>query len=424
MMLKRSEKHFLLKVLQCTMCLIFLVGCANKETTDISAVNDPYIEETTYGSVKEILEESTTEAEVKQEVTENPRQSDTECRAREMLSEMTLEEKVYQMFFITPEQLTGVGKVVAAGTTTKEAIEKYPVGGIIYFSQNIVSREQTESMIKNLQSYSRIPVFTGVDEEGGMVSRIGSNLNMGTTLFPNMQEIGNSGDVKQAYEVGHVIGTECRGLGFNLDFAPVADVFSNPNNTVIGARAFSTDAQIAADMVESCVKGFHDANMLCTLKHFPGHGDTLTDSHYGAAVTNKTLDELRNNEFLPFKKGIQAGADFVMVGHILTPNITDSSTPATLSGIMISILRDELQFDGVIITDAMNMAAISDVHSSSEASVEAIQAGVDMILMPVDFHDAVTGVMNALKNGELKETTIDDSVLRILCAKINKGIIV
>ena len=201
------------------------------------------------------------------------------------------------------------------------------------------------------------------------------------------------------------------------------DVFSNPNNTVIGARAFSIDAKIAADMVESCVKGFHDANMLCTLKHYPGHGDTLKDSHYGTAVTNKTLEELRHNEFLPFKKGIQAGADFVMVGHILTPNITDSSTPATLSGTMISILRDELEFDGVIITDAMNMAAISDEHSSAEAAVKAIQAGVDMILMPVDFHDAVTGVMNAVKNGVLMETMINDSVLRILCTKIDKGII-
>lgn len=405
------------------MCLIFLTGCANKETSDISAANDTHVEETTYEPSKEILEESTAETEVQQEIAGKSEQSDTEYQARKILSEMTLEEKVYQMFFITPEQLTGVGKVVAAGTATKEAIEKYPVGGIIYFSQNIVSREQTESMIKNIQSYSKIPVFTGVDEEGGIVSRIGSNLNMGTTVFPNMQEIGNTGDVKRAYEVGYVIGTESMELGFNLDFAPVADVFSNPNNTVIGARAFSIDAKIAADMVESCVKGFHDANMLCTLKHYPGHGDTLKDSHYGTAVTNKTLEELRHNEFLPFKKGIHAGADFVMVGHILTPNITDSSTPATLSGTMISILRDELEFDGVIITDAMNMAAISDEHSSAEAAVKAIQAGVDMILMPVDFHDAVTGVMNAVKNGVLMETMINDSVLRILCTKIDKGII-
>lgn len=336
---------------------------------------------------------------------------------------MTIDEKVYQMFIVLPEQLTGVGQVTAAGTTTQEALEKYPVGGILYLSQNIVSRNQTQTMLSNVQAYSKIPVFTAVDEEGGVVSRVGNNPNMGTTSFPSMKNIGSTGDSNQAYTVGYTIGNECKELGFNLDFAPEADVFSNPENTVIGNRAFSDDPNITADMVSSCVRGFKDAKMLCALKHFPGHGDTIADSHYEAAITSKTLEELDELEFVPFVKGIEAGADFVMVGHILTPNITDDYTPATLSNEMLSILRDELKFDGIIITDAMNMAAITDYYSSSEAAVTAVKAGIDMILVPEDFHAAVSGVMHALETGDITEEEINDSVIRIIQTKIRAGLI-
>ena len=247
---------------------------------------------------------------------------------------------------------------------------------------------------------------------------------MGTTSFPNMKDIGSTGDTNQAYNVGYTIGKECKELGFNLDFAPVADVFSNPENTVIGNRAFSDDPNITANMVSSCVKGFKDARMLCTIKHFPGHGDTVADSLYESATTLKTLEELQELEFVPFVKGIESGADFVMVGHILTPNITDDTTPATLSERMISILRNELKFDGIIITDAMNMAAITDYYSASEAAVTAIKAGADMILLPEDFHMAVTGVKHALETGEIKEKEISDSVIRIIETKIRAGIII
>ena len=350
-------------------------------------------------------------------------QQTIEEMAKKIVDEMTIDEKVYQMFIVLPEQLTGVGQVTAAGTTTQEALEKYPVGGILYLSQNIVSRNQTQTMLSNVQAYSKIPVFTAVDEEGGVVSRVGNNPNMGTTSFPSMKNIGSTGDSNQAYTVGYTIGNECKELGFNLDFAPVADVFSNPENTVIGNRAFSDDPNITADMVSSCVRGFKDAKMLCALKHFPGHGDTIADSHYEAAITSKTLEELDELEFVPFVKGIEAGADFVMVGHILTPNITDDYIPATLSNEMLSILRDELKFDGIIITDAMNMAAITDYYSSSEAAVTAVKAGIDMILVPEDFHAAVSGVMHALETGDITEEEINDSVIRIIQTKIRAGLI-
>ena len=417
------------KRITCTIIWLILLlsfslgGCAKDADPEEDAAEQPVNEQPV---AKEQAEadgsyEAADISEGEQEPLMMPEQEAEKDWAEEMLDQMTLEEKVYQMFFVTPEQLTGVGVVTAAGQTTKECLEKYPVGGIIYFARNIVSREQTCEMIANLQSFSEIPVFTGIDEEGGTVSRVGCNPAMGTTEFPSMLSVGNSGDPNQAYEVGYTIGTECTELGFNLDFAPVADIWSNPDNTAIGSRAFGTDAGVVSDMVEACVRGFQDAGMLCALKHFPGHGNTLTDSHYGAAVTEKTLEELEKEEFLPFKSGIEAGADFVLVGHILTPNVTDASTPATLSKEMISILREDLQFDGVIITDAMNMAAITGSYSSADAAAAAVQAGVDMILMPADFHAAVSGVFQALESGEITEEMIDEHVGRILEAKKNMG---
>lgn len=420
------QVRFLFIVAVISMCSLMLNGC-NKATKPTGDKTIEITSEKDSGDdilTKNVKESSDRKADSSgmSEQSEGNQQTIEEM-AKKIVDEMTIDEKVYQMFIVLPEQLTGVGQVTAAGTTTQEALEKYPVGGILYLSQNIVSRNQTQTMLSNVQAYSKIPVFTAVDEEGGVVSRVGNNPNMGTTSFPSMKNIGSTGDSNQAYTVGYTIGNECKELGFNLDFAPVADVFSNPENTVIGNRAFSDDPNITADMVSSCVRGFKDAKMLCALKHFPGHGDTIADSHYEAAITSKTLEELDELEFVPFVKGIEAGADFVMVGHILTPNITDDYIPATLSNEMLSILRDELKFDGIIITDAMNMAAITDYYSSSEAAVTAVKAGIDMILVPEDFHAAVSGVMHALETGDITEEEINDSVIRIIQTKIRAGLI-
>lgn len=367
-----------------------------------------------------------TEADIESESeSETERETETEAvdRVELLLADMTVEEKVYQMFCITPEQLTGVGTAVAAQGTTKTCIQKYPVGGLIYMGRNIVSREQIKTMISNTQSYSKIPIFTAVDEEGGVVSRIASNAAMGTTVFPPMMTIGNSGDLEKAYNAGKTIGTDCRELGFNLDFAPVADVASNPKNTVISNRSFHKDPEVAADMVDACVRGFRDSGILCTLKHFPGHGDTVTDSHYEAASSQKSLDELKACEFLPFESGISAGAQFVMVGHVLTPKVTSDKVPATLSDEMISILRNDLGFEGVIITDAMNMAAIADFYSSGDAALKAVKAGVDMILIPENFNEAANALLKAVREERIPLERIDSSVRRILTAKLEAGII-
>lgn len=198
---------------------------------------------------------------------------------------------------------------------------------------------------------------------------------------------------------------------------------SNPNNTVIGSRAFGTDPEKVAEMVAACVKGFRDSGMVCTLKHFPGHGDTEEDSHYGEAKSWKTLDELRTCELRPFQAGIEAGASMIMVGHITLPNVTEE-IPATLShDIVTGILREEMKYNGIIITDSMAMGAIANLYSSDEAAVKAIQVGCDMILMPYQLESAINGIETAVNSGDITEERIEESVLRILKVKLEAGII-
>ena len=349
----------------------------------------------------------------------------TEKKVLKLLNEMTLEEKIGQLFFITPEKLTGIGVAIQAGDTTKQMLEQYPVGGLIYFSQNIETPDQITSMIENSQSYSRIPLFIGIDEEGGtLVARIANNPNFNVKKFPNMKEIGATGDPNQAFYVGSTIGSYLHSYGFNMDFAPDADLLTNPNNSVIGERSFGSDPTLVGTMTAQAVKGFQQENVSAVIKHFPGHGDTKEDSHTGAAIVNKTLDELRMAEFIPFQSGIEAGVDGVMVGHLQVPQVTGTNTPATLSPIIVTdILRNELGFQGLVITDSLSMGAITQYYSSDEAAVLSLQAGADILLMPEDFPLAYQGVLNAVSSGALSEERIDESVKRILTVKYNRGII-
>ena len=346
----------------------------------------------------------------------------TEDSISTILQELTLEEKAAQLFFITPEALTNISGVTAAGGVTRECFSSYPVGGIVYFEENICSREQVSDMLSDMQSISMdrlgLPVFLATDEEGGSVCRISGNGMEGVPVIGDMLTIGNSGDTSQAYRAGKEIGSYLSELNFNVDFAPVADIFSNPENTVIGSRAFGYDAAAVSKMVPMLVKGLSDQGIKATLKHFPGHGDTSEDSHEGYACSYRTLDELRSAELLPFQAGIDAGADFVMVGHISLPNILGDYTPASLSRTMVTeILREELGFQGIIITDAMNMGAIAYNYNSGEAAVQAILAGSDMILMPEDFYSAYETVCQAVYDEKITEERLDESVERILRVK-------
>ncbi len=345
-----------------------------------------------------------------------------ERRAQEILEGMSLREQICQLFIVTPEGLTGIsGTATAAGETTKSALERNPVGGLIYFANNLVTPVQTLEMIQNSQAYAKLGLFISVDEEGGTVSRLGRNDAFSVTKFPPMGEIA---DDEEAFHVGATLGRELSSYGFNLDFAPIADVNTNPNNSVIGSRAFSSEGPVAAQRVAAAVRGFHSSKMLCALKHFPGHGDTAADSHTGYAQTNKSWEELMQVEMLPFQSGIQEGADFVMVGHIAAPNVTGDQTPASLSyELVTNRLRGELGFPGVVCTDSMAMGAISQEYTSAEAAVKAVQAGVDLLLMPENLDQAVQGLLEAVENGTLTQERIQGSVLRILKLKLESGII-
>lgn len=349
--------------------------------------------------------------------------SSVEVEAGEILESMTLEEKVCQLFMITPEALTGVGTVVQAGTSTKNAIDQYPVGGLIYFSQNLQDPGQTRTMLANTQQYAKertgFPIFLSVDEEGGQVARVGSNPAFGVEKIGNMSDVGSRGDTQEAYEVGSTIGAYLSDLGFNMDAAPDTDVLTNPDNQVVKYRSFSSDPQLVTEMAASELRGLNEQGIIGMYKHFPGHGGTTDDSHEGYAYVDDTLEELKSGAFVPFQDGIDNGIQVIMVSHISCPNVTGDNTPATLSKMMITdILRNDMGFDGMVITDAMNMGAITARYSSSEAAVAALNAGVDMLLMPEDFQSAYQGVLGAVKDGTVSEERIDESVRRILELKL------
>lgn len=336
----------------------------------------------------------------------------------DMIAGMTLEQKAAGLFFVTPEQLTGVGQAVQAGEGTKEALAKYPVGGLIYFSQNIQSEEQLKEMLSNTASYSMYPLFLGVDEEGGRVSRLSDALKL-ENVDP-MAEIGAGGEEQAAQQAYEKIGTRLSEYGFNVDFAPVADVLTNAENTSIGDRAFSSDAETVGRMTAASVTGLQQTGVSACIKHFPGHGDTAADSHSGAAQTDRTREEMEAEEFVPFRSGIEAGTDLVMVGHISAPELTGGDNiPSSLSETVITgILRGELGYDGIIITDALNMGAITEYYEPDVAAIMALKAGADMVLMPEDFVQAYEGVLAALQDGTISQERADDSLRRIYRVKL------
>ena len=367
--------------------------------------------------------------EIKTEEVKEPEKSAEELLEEQidkMIADMSLEERVLQLFVITPEALTRVDIVVAAGEATKEAIIERPVGGLIYFQKNLQNPEQVKEMLSNTYQYYReagAPVpFLSVDEEGGSVARIGGQSAFGVERLPDMRVIGENGNVEEAKRVGDVIGSYLSELGFNLDFAPDADVLTNPQNEVVKKRSFGSDAELVSRMSMAVVKGLEEHGIYATLKHYPGHGATLSDSHKGYAYTDKTLEELMGEELIPFKEGISEDIHFIMVAHISVPEITKDTVPCSLSPYMVTdVLREQLGYQGIVITDAMNMGAISQEYNSKEASVMALKAGVDLVLMPTDFEEAYQGVLSAIEEGELTEERIDESVRRVLRVKNDKN---
>ena len=329
-------------------------------------------------------------------------------------SALTLEQKVGQLFIVRPDALDltltqqTINDAKADGVTEltdamRETLDTYPVGGICQFGKNITDPEQITHFNEDLQAAVKTPLFITVDEEGGRVSRLANHNAFDLPQYKN-------GTVTDAHAMGQDIGRYLRQYGFNMDFAPVADVNTNPNNPVIGDRAFSSDAETAAVMVADAARGFRESGILPTLKHFPGHGDTNEDSHTALAVTHKTLADLQSCEFLPF--AADTGLHAVMVGHIAAPNVTGDMTPATLSPALVGLIPDAE--NTLIVTDSLAMDAIADAYTPAEAAVLAIQAGCDMLLMPNSLPEAYDAVLQAVKDGTISEERLDRSVDKIL----------
>lgn len=344
-----------------------------------------------------------------------------QLQAENILAEMTLYEKLCQLMIVNPDTITGISPTLQAGDISRASLEKYPVCGFSFAQSNLRDRAQVVSMLEGFQEFSEIPLLLCLDEEGGTVWRLMKNSQIGTTEFDSMFNYKEQGG-EVAYSNAKTIAQDISALGFNVDFAPVADVWSNPENTVIGKRAYSDSFPEAAELIGHAVAGFRDGGVICTLKHFPGHGCTVQDSHKGLVIVERTADELRENELLPFIAGIEAGADMVMVGH-LQVDALDTEYPATLSyAIVTELLRNELGFDGVVITDSLGMGALN-AYSETEKCVLALNAGCD-ILLGVRFPEStLLGLETAVENGELSPERIDESVLRILKMKIAHGII-
>lgn len=341
-----------------------------------------------------------------------------------LINNMTIEEKVAQLFIITPEQLTGYSRVTQAGNATKQALSDSPVGGLILFSGNLEEETQLKQMNKKLQEYALelngIPLFISIDEEGGSIARLGNHSGFHVTKVPDMCEIGKSKDSSQAYDAGNIIGSYLNELGFNINFAPVADVLTNPKNSVVKSRSFGSDPDVVTDMVTAYLDGLNRNNVYGVPKHFPGHGATEGDSHSGFVYTYKTWTELEKSDLKPFNTMIKQKVPFIMVGHISMPEIIGDNTPASLSPKIIKdYLREKMGYEGIIITDALNMGAIEKHYSSGQACVMALKAGVDLLLMPKDFKTAYEAVLKAVNDEDISKKVIDEAVTRILKIKFD-----
>ena len=348
-----------------------------------------------------------------------------------IMSRMTLREKIGQLFMIRPDALEGRfspaeledNGITGTTSVTEEMRIKYldyPCGGFAVFRKNITSPDQLLTFASELHGMGAIPAMIGIDEEGGRIARIANHpAGFNVPKFPPMGQIALTGDPVAAYEAGKTIGAYLKAYGMDVDFAPVADVNTNPKNPVIGDRAFGDDPETAARMVAAVIQGLRENGVAACIKHFPGHGDTAEDTHTGYAETLKTWDEISACEMIPFRAGIAAGCEMVMTAHISAPNVTGSGIPATMSYTFLTEkLRGELGFDGLIITDALSMGAIRDKYSSSAACVACLKAGADVLVLPYDYFRAFDGVAAAVENGSIPIERIDESVYRVLSFKL------
>lgn len=324
---------------------------------------------------------------------------------------MPLEDKVAGLFIVTPESITGVSTAVKAGEGTQKALAQYAVGGIIYDTKNIRSEEQFREMLDNTELYTKYPIFLAVSEEGGNASVVAKS-GIGTNI-ESAKVLGQSGDTDIAYQAGVNVGSNLAGLGINLNLAPVADI-TTLDNSFMEERSFGSGAWLAGSMAGSFIQGMKSVGVVSCVKHFPGQGSTADNPDKGRSVTDRTEEQFRSEEFIAFQAAIDAGVDMVMISNIQAPALTGDNEPCVFSEKLVTdILRGEMGYDGVIISDALNMPAVSDYYSSDDAVIRTLKAGCDMILAPEDFETAYKGVLQAVHDGVISEERIDDALRRI-----------
>ncbi len=340
-----------------------------------------------------------------------------------IIATMTVRQKAGQL--LMPGLLfDSAGRpVVEMNDELERLLSDVEPGGFILFAPNVDDPEQLRSLVGHMQARSSIPLIIGIDQEGGVVRRIVPTDSMPATAIPAARRVGRAGDVELAYELARVTARELRSLGITMNFAPVADVMTNAGNPVIGSRSFGSDPDLVAAMVEATVIGYQEENISAVLKHFPGHGDTDVDTHHGPAAVMHDLARLRSVELIPFARGIEAGADGVMTGHVGFPTITGAMTPATMEPVILeSILRDELSYEGVVVTDSLVMAALTAQFGEREIPVRAAAAGADILLRPARPREALNALLDAIEAGRISEERIDASVRRILRVKFRRGL--
>lgn len=324
------------------------------------------------------------------------------------LNSMTLDDKIAQMLVIDWRDSDTYDELY-------RTFREYNLGGFILFKENMSTYQKTKTLIANLNEYSDIPLIVSMDQEGGLVQRLKYLTDVKVTDIPYMYYLGKTNDESLAYNVGRVMAEELRTIGVNVVFSPDIDIYSNPNNTVIGKRSFGKDYLLINKMAGSLAKGLEETGVIPTYKHFPGHGDTEVDSHKDLPIINKTYSELLNLELQTFKYAINNKAKLIMVGHIALPEVTGDNTPASLSKVLITdILKNDFGYNGLVITDALNMKALTNNYSHKEIVTKAILAGVDILLMPEDVENTIKYIKE-----NIEEERIDESVKKILTFKFS-----
>jgi beta-N-acetylhexosaminidase len=346
------------------------------------------------------------------------------------IKHMTMEEKVGQM--LMPDFRTWKGKnVTEMNAEIATLVKDYHLGGVILFRENTVTADQTTKLVSAYQEAAeKYGLLISIDQEGGIVTRLQTGTDM-----PGSMALGATRSKELAEKVGRTIGEELNALGINMNFGPVLDVNNNPDNPVIGVRSFSENPELVADLGNAYIKGLHETGTAATAKHFPGHGDTAVDSHVGLPSVPHDIDRLKNVELYPFQQAMDAGIDAIMSAHVTFPKIDDTkaiskkdgtevSVPGTLSHkILTGLMREEMGFKGVIVTDAMNMGAIADHFGPVDAAIRAVKAGADILLMPVGIEAVANGIYDAVASGDISEDRLEQSVERILTLKLNRGVV-